>query len=916
MNSVNGIKIEINDLANIPLSNKKNQEKKMSDIERTLFRKEIMRLHEKGVIQPISDTDQGFVSSIFLRQKKNNKYRLILNLKSLNKNIVYRHFKMDTLQTALGMINPNYFMASIDLSDAYYSIPVAPIDQKFLLFQFEGIRYRYTCLPNGLSSAPRIFTKIMKPVLSSLRKKGHQVMNYLDDLFMTGESVEECQETVLETVKLLSDLGFTIHPDKSQFTPSQVIEFLGFIINTKSFDVKLTPEKVLKINSNISSLISNKRKTSIREVAQILGSFEASLPAIPHGRLHMFYLSKAKNAALKISKGDYEGGLCLDENCIAELNWWSEHLGCSKPIRQTLPKIVIYSDACPNGWGAAFENKSTGGHWSLSESENHINILELKAAIFALKIYATQFFNTTVHLKVDNTSTLAWINKQTGPNIVIFNLVKEFWDFCIDRNLWVFASYIKSKRNKTADKESRALRENLEWTLKKQYFDKLVNIFGKFTIDLFASRMNRQVNRYFTYTVDSDALGVDAFSQKWLGEHFYAFPPFSVIPKTLQKIEEEGATGLLVVPLFTTQAWFTKLLRLLVAQPVIIGSCNNCLYFPFRTKKEPNRPNANLIACMVSGNSVLTKQFQRTLPQLSSLPGGGGTKDKYATYEKRWREFCHIQKVDFMQPSVNDVLLFLHSLYEKHLGYSAINSARSMLSTFVTIEGANAGKHPLVCRYIKGVQNQRPSLPKYNYTWDTGTVINYFRKQQPSDDIIIASEKLATLLAILSGQRGREILYLIDVRNITQEEHFMIVRIADPLKTSTIKYHNGEIRLPKFHEKTVCPVEALKEYLEKTKERRGDINSLFITCSKPYRKASKDTLARWIKNSLRKAGIDTSIFAPHSTRSASTSKARSSSVSIGTILKTGGWRSERTWAKHYSRVITYDEEFASTILKN
>ena len=83
---------------------------------------------------------------------------------------------MDTLNTALGMVRKNCYMASIDLTDAYYSVPVATVDQKYLMFQFEGIRYKYVCLPNGLSPAPRIFTKLMKPVLSSLRKKGTKLL--------------------------------------------------------------------------------------------------------------------------------------------------------------------------------------------------------------------------------------------------------------------------------------------------------------------------------------------------------------------------------------------------------------------------------------------------------------------------------------------------------------------------------------------------------------------------------------------------------------------------------------------------------------------------------------------------------------------------------------------------------------------
>ena len=97
---------------------------------------------------------------------------------------------MDTLNTALGMVRKNYYMASIDLTHAYYSVPVATVDQTYLMFHFEGIRYKYVCLPNGLSPTPRIFTKLMKLVLSSLRKKGDQVKNYFDDFFLVEDTFE------------------------------------------------------------------------------------------------------------------------------------------------------------------------------------------------------------------------------------------------------------------------------------------------------------------------------------------------------------------------------------------------------------------------------------------------------------------------------------------------------------------------------------------------------------------------------------------------------------------------------------------------------------------------------------------------------------------------------------------------------
>ena len=113
-------------------------------------------------------------------------------------------------------------------------------------------------------------------------------------------------------------------------------------------------------------------------------------------------------------------------------------------------------------------------------------------------------------LKIDNTSTVSWVNKQSDPDKEIFTLVKQFWEFCIDRNINVVASYIESKKNKVADKESRKIRDNLEWTLKDKHFENINREFGEFTIDLFATRINSKCRRYYSYSPEPEAAGTDA----------------------------------------------------------------------------------------------------------------------------------------------------------------------------------------------------------------------------------------------------------------------------------------------------------------------------------------------------------------------------------------------------------------------
>ena len=126
---------------------------------------EIQQLLSKGVLEE-TEPSYGqyilYISTIFLRKKKNGSYRLILNLKGLNKSI--EHFKMESLICAIQLMKKNCYMASIDLTDACYTVPLAVEHRKYFCFIWSNRSFQYTCLPIGLASAPRYFTKLLKPV--------------------------------------------------------------------------------------------------------------------------------------------------------------------------------------------------------------------------------------------------------------------------------------------------------------------------------------------------------------------------------------------------------------------------------------------------------------------------------------------------------------------------------------------------------------------------------------------------------------------------------------------------------------------------------------------------------------------------------------------------------------------------------
>ena len=176
-----------------------------------------------------------------------------------------------------------------------------------LKFCFDGALYKYACFPNGLASAPRIFTKLLKPAYAILRSMGHLNSGYIDDSYLQGDTSAECHKNVTNTITLFTKLGFQIHPEKSVFIPSQKLTFLGFVQDSNAMTVMLTEEKVLGILS-ICALLLKTQMPTIRQVAEVIGILVSNFPGAQYKPLHYRHLEWDKYLALVANKGDYGGG--------------------------------------------------------------------------------------------------------------------------------------------------------------------------------------------------------------------------------------------------------------------------------------------------------------------------------------------------------------------------------------------------------------------------------------------------------------------------------------------------------------------------------------------------------------------------------------------------------------------------------
>ena len=256
------------------------------------------------VIEPTGHSHGQIISDIFLRDKKDDSNRMILNLKKLNQYASKIHFKMDTLNTVIKLIEKDCYMASIDLEDAYYSVSITPADRKYLRFMWRGSLFQFTCLLNGLSCAPRKFTKLLKPALSTLHLRSHVSSAYLDDMYLQGKTYRGCVDDVIDSVQVVDSLGFVAHPDKSTFIPPQRLEFLGFILNSVEMTIRLTQEKATGLQTACNILLTNPSPT-IWDLARVIGKIVSSFPAARYGPLYYQSLEHYKLTALHVNRWNF-----------------------------------------------------------------------------------------------------------------------------------------------------------------------------------------------------------------------------------------------------------------------------------------------------------------------------------------------------------------------------------------------------------------------------------------------------------------------------------------------------------------------------------------------------------------------------------------------------------------------------------
>ena len=256
---------------------------------------------------------------------------------------------------------------------------------------------------------------------------------------------------------------------------------------------------------------------------------------------------------------------------------------------------------------------------TLPESKLHINHLELKAVFLDLKEFQTLVFNKTVLVATDNTTVVAYINKEGGMKSgSLCALLWRILSWCTRQQVTLRARHIPGRLNVIADKLSRLGQTiQTEWSLHPEVFQAVCSRWHQPQVDLFATRFNNKLPQFVSPVPDPQAWAVDALSLSWEDLDPYAFPPAAILGKVV-KLQDYPCNRInLIAPGWPNMPWFWDLVAMSSQIPLCLPRIPNLVSQPFNQVLHRNLSNLNLHAWLLepqqSRSKASLRQWQHEL---------------------------------------------------------------------------------------------------------------------------------------------------------------------------------------------------------------------------------------------------------------------------------------------------------------
>jgi hypothetical protein len=518
------------------------------------------RIHE--VVSP-----PVVINPLSVSVQQNGKKRLILDLRHVNKCLLKYRFKYEDWKVAYSYFEKDAYMFSFDLKSGYHHIDIANEFQTYLGFSWkfeksEHVRYFvFTVLPFGLSTAPYIFTKVVRPLESYWRLHGIKITIFLDDGLVIENNYESCKVLSLKIKHDLDRAGFVSNDEKSIWEPCQNIIWIGLSWNTLEGCIRITECRLRNFFEHIESIISNDYVISARQLSSFTGKIISTGAVVGNvSRIMTRHCSMSIVAAQ-----DWDSAFKLDQYSVNEIEFWRENLSAANVrhcFTNNAPHCFIYSDASGTGCGAHMTlNQDYICHnmWSKEEGAKSSTWRELYAIKYALESFCTTLENSHVKWFTDNQGA-AKIVEVGSMRSDLQTLALRIFQICTQYKILLDIQWVPRTEVTKADFISRIIDLD-DWQITRSLFDHLENLWGPHSIDCFANHYNHKISRFYSRFWTPGCTGIDFFIQHLHSENCLLVPPVCLVSRTLDYMCQQKAIGTLVVPFWPSSSFWPLLSR-------------------------------------------------------------------------------------------------------------------------------------------------------------------------------------------------------------------------------------------------------------------------------------------------------------------------------------------------------------------
>ena len=345
----------------------------------------------------------------------------------------------------------------------------------------------------------------MKPLEKHWRHNRISIAVFLDDGWSTEKDLSKCIEQSKTVRTDIVNAGFIPNDEKSSWTPTKIIIWLGLKWNSERGTLSITQRRIDNIYTALSTIVESGYVISARDLAKCVGQI-ISTGAVQDkiSRIMTRHCSMSVASASTWDKKKIKKKIPLDDHCRQEIHFWQHNLTQLNERHCFLfkqPNCFVYSDASVTGCGSVITlNEETICHkmWADWEREKSSTWRELSAIDFSLRSFTDLLKSTHVKWFTDSQAA-ATIVEVGSMKFDLHMLAINIFTFCLNNQITLDIQWIPREQNTQADYISKLIDPD-DWQITEALFDCLETLWRPHTVDCFANYYNHKLSRFFPDT--------------------------------------------------------------------------------------------------------------------------------------------------------------------------------------------------------------------------------------------------------------------------------------------------------------------------------------------------------------------------------------------------------------------------------